>query len=187
MLRCYDSWPFYLFPRPIQKEKGKRMCKNPGPSKIPLCGGGPGFGYPHRGFALLEFHWLIEIPNIKSQISNKFQWPKFKNPNNVLSWKVLVIEYWNLRFICNLVLGICTFRHKNPRQSHLSLTPAMRDRLGPSKIPLRVREPGFQWKNKFQVIMQVHDSVNLNSYNIPCERFNIWDRVTKTLKRRSNW
>ncbi len=24
------------------------------------------------------------------------------------------IEYWNLRFICNLVLGICDFRHKTP-------------------------------------------------------------------------
>jgi len=39
-----------------------------------------------------------------------------------MSWKVLVIEYWNLRFVCNLVLGICIFRHKNLRQSHLSLT-----------------------------------------------------------------
>jgi len=47
--------------------------KNPGPSKIPLRGGGPGFGYPQRGVALLEFHWLIEIPNIKSQITKKFQ------------------------------------------------------------------------------------------------------------------
>ena len=43
------------------------------------------------------------------------------------------VEYWNLRparsglamaggFICNLVLGIYDFRHKNSRQSHLSLT-----------------------------------------------------------------
>ena len=37
------------------------------------------------------------------------------------------VEYWNLRFICNLVLGICDFRHKTPRQSHLSLTSAMRE------------------------------------------------------------
>jgi hypothetical protein len=36
--------------------------------------------------------------------------------------KVLVIEYWNLKFICNLVLRICDFRHKTQRQSHLSLT-----------------------------------------------------------------
>ncbi|MDP2645110.1 MAG: hypothetical protein Q8P24_09230, partial [Desulfobacterales bacterium] len=35
---------------------------------------------------------------------------------------VWVIEYWNLRFVCNLVLGICNFRPKTPRQSHLSLT-----------------------------------------------------------------
>ena len=32
----------------------------------------------------------------------------------------LVIEYWNLKFICNLVLGICDFRHKTPRQSQIS-------------------------------------------------------------------
>jgi len=55
--------------------------------------------------------------------------------------RVLNIGYWNLRparsclamaggFICNLlarrlsggVLGICDFRHKAPRQSHLYLT-----------------------------------------------------------------
>jgi hypothetical protein len=29
------------------------------------------------------------------------------------------------------VLGICDFRHKTPRQSQISLTPAMRDRHGP--------------------------------------------------------
>ena len=94
---------------------------------------GPGFDYPQRGFALLAVHWLIEITNIKLQITNNFQWPKFENPNNVSPWKVLVIEYWNLRparsclamaggFIWDLVLGICDFKHKTPRQSHLSLT-----------------------------------------------------------------
>ena len=83
---------------------------------------GPGFGLPQRGFALLAVHWFIEIPNIKLQITNNFQWPKFENPNNVSPWKVLVIEYCNLRFIWDLVLIICDFRHKTPRQSHLSLT-----------------------------------------------------------------
>ena len=34
---------------------------------------------------------------------------EFENTNNVLEGNVLVIEYWNLRFICNLVLGICDF------------------------------------------------------------------------------
>ena len=38
------------------------------------------------------------------------------------------IEIWNL------VLGICDYIHKIPRQSHLSLTWP--------------RGPGFQWKNK---------------------------------------
>ena len=50
--------------------------------------------------------------------------------------------------ICNL-FGICDFRHKTPRQSHLSLTPAMRDRHGPSKIPLRGEGPGFSGQNKY--------------------------------------
>jgi len=47
--------------------------KYPDPSKIPLFGGGPDFGYPQREFALLEVHGFIEIPNIKLQISNNFQ------------------------------------------------------------------------------------------------------------------
>ncbi len=37
----------------------------------------------------------------------------------------------SLELVCFLVLGICDFRHKTPRQSQISLTPAMRDRLGP--------------------------------------------------------
>ena len=52
-----------------------------------------------------------------------FPLSSFLFPISVL--KVLVIEYWNLRFICNLVLGICDFRYKTQRQSHLSLTSAM--------------------------------------------------------------
>ena len=40
----------------------------------------------------------------------------------VSSWNVLVIEYSNLGFICNLVLGICVFRHKTTTQSHIFLT-----------------------------------------------------------------
>jgi len=44
--------------------------KDPGPLKIPPRGGGPGFGYPQRGFAILE---VSKIANIKLQISNKLQ------------------------------------------------------------------------------------------------------------------
>jgi len=40
---------------------------------------------------------------------------------------VLVIGYWNLGFIYNLVLGICIFRRKTPRQSYIALAPAERD------------------------------------------------------------
>jgi hypothetical protein len=36
-----------------------------------------------------------------------------------------------LRFICNLVLGICDFRYKTPRQRHLSL--------------IWLKEPGLSW------------------------------------------
>jgi len=38
--------------------------------------------------------------------------PKIQNPTRLSSSqakRVLVIEYWNLRFICNLVLGIWDF------------------------------------------------------------------------------
>jgi hypothetical protein len=36
--------------------------------------------------------------------------------------KPTVCRYWILEFICNLVLGICDFRHKTPRQSPRPLT-----------------------------------------------------------------
>ncbi len=49
---------------------------------------------------------------------------------------VLIIDYWNLRFVCNLVLGICTFRHKNLRQSHLSL-------IGPKGQGFRYQINGY--------------------------------------------
>jgi len=63
---------------------------------------------------------------------------EIRKSKQCLAWQVLVtcreplgrtIEYWNLKFICNLVLGFCDFRHKTPRQSHISLT--------------RPRGPGF--------------------------------------------
>ena len=40
------------------------------------------------------------------------------------------VVIWNLpaRRLFGGVLGICDFRHKTPRQSQISLTPAMRDR-----------------------------------------------------------
>jgi hypothetical protein len=46
------------------------------------------------------------------------------------------------------VLGIYDFRYKTPRQSQISLTPARRDRLGPSKIPPGGGGPGFSGLNK---------------------------------------
>jgi hypothetical protein len=46
----------------------------------------------------------------------------------------LLFGAWNLEFIYYLVLGICDFKHKTPRQSHLSLTWP--------------RGPGFSGQNK---------------------------------------
>jgi hypothetical protein len=43
------------------------------------------------------------LAEYKSQITNIKQITMTKIPN---SKPVLVIEYWNLRFVCNLVLGI---------------------------------------------------------------------------------
>jgi len=47
------------------------------------------------------------------QISNpKYQTNLNDRNSNIQtrsSWKVLVIEYLNLKFVCNLVLGICIF------------------------------------------------------------------------------
>jgi hypothetical protein len=50
---------------------------------------------------MLVFHILIEITNIK------FQRPKFENADNFSSKNVLIIEHLNLRFVCNLIFGIC--------------------------------------------------------------------------------
>ena len=56
----------------------------------------------------------------------------------------MVIEYWNLRFICILALGICDFRHDTPRQSHLFLTWP--------------KGPGFSGQNKPIRVLIVEDS-----------------------------
>jgi hypothetical protein len=56
----------------------------------------------------------MEIPNNKSQITNKSQSPKLKITNLCIfpekkNFKLVwVIKYWNLEFICHLVLGIST-------------------------------------------------------------------------------
>jgi hypothetical protein len=52
---------------------------------------------------------------------------------------------WNLRFIWNLVLGICDFRHKTLRQSHLSLTWP--------------KGPGFSGQNKHEILAKVSPSL----------------------------
>jgi hypothetical protein len=48
---------------------------------------------------------------------NKIQKSKSRR-RRALPLKVLDIGYWNLSFVCDLVLGICIFRHKAPRKSH---------------------------------------------------------------------
>ena len=67
---------------------------------------------------------INNLIKVKLQLSNsKYQTnSNGQNSNNVSCKKVLVIEHWNLRFFCNLVLVICIFNHKNPKQSWATLT-----------------------------------------------------------------
>ena len=82
-----------------------------------------------RFWCLKFFSIYFEIPKDKSQITNKFQWPKFKTTasrlfvidcpiisvHSLLRWcqpnggNVWIIGYCNLRFICYLVLEIWNF------------------------------------------------------------------------------
>jgi hypothetical protein len=62
MITKFARLEFELYSNPIS---GSMEVKNPGPNQALV--------YPQRGFALLKVHSLIEIPNIKYQISNKFQ------------------------------------------------------------------------------------------------------------------
>jgi hypothetical protein len=80
--------------------------KNPGPEEQALV---------IAGGSLL--YWKF-IDTLKSQISNS----KYQTiSHTVRFWSRAAqalaprVEYWNLRFICNLVLGICDFKHKTPR------------------------------------------------------------------------
>ncbi len=56
-----------------------------------------------------------------------------KTNNKQKNKKIVLALVWNLlvRRLFGGVLGICDFRHKTLKQSQISLTPAMRDRLGP--------------------------------------------------------
>ena len=51
-------------------------------------------------FGVLAYQ-KFQITNIKQITMAKFEIPKL--------FFVLVIEYWNLRFVCNLVLGVWDF------------------------------------------------------------------------------
>ena len=48
---------------------------------------------------------------------------------------------WNLRFIWNLVLGTCDFRHRIPRQSRKTLTWLYEAYALPSSPSCRLYEP----------------------------------------------
>jgi len=71
-----------------------------GRCSILLSGWHKGEGLQQVAKSVLE-HWRNR--NSKSQISNNKQITMTKIQNSKL---VLVIEYWNLRFVCNLVLGV---------------------------------------------------------------------------------
>jgi len=83
--------------------------------------------YPRKGIDLLEVQKL-QISNHKYQTISNDRNSKFQTmfrPERFWSRAAQAlaprVEYWNLRFICNLVLGICDFRHKTPSQSHIYL------------------------------------------------------------------
>jgi hypothetical protein len=57
---------------------------------------------------------MTEIQNPKQK---KQSLTRRKRLRCALNWFV----FWNLRFICNLVLGICDLRHQIPRQSRRTL------------------------------------------------------------------
>jgi hypothetical protein len=63
---------------------------------------------------------------------------KQKNKKNGFG-PCLEFEIWNLRFICNLVLGICDLRHQTPRQSRRTLAwPKGPGFLGQNKGGIRI-------------------------------------------------
>jgi len=59
---------------------------------------------------------IMKIPSTKKQISNNYQWPKFKIQNRLKNARypisdcnVLVIEICNFDIICNLSIEIWDF------------------------------------------------------------------------------
>ncbi len=81
---------------------------------------------PQGGFALSEIH--------KLQISNHKYQTIFNDRNSKFQTIFRPEGFWSLNIeICNL-FGICDFRHKTPRQSHISLTPAMRGSAHPEYV-----------------------------------------------------
>ena len=78
--------------------------------------GGPGFGYPQRGFALLEVPWMIEITNNK-------QWPMTEIRNSKRSLVSEGFGYWNIGIwdlfeIWCLIFVILYTKHQR-RANHL--------------------------------------------------------------------
>ena len=64
----------------------------------------------HGDEAEVDRNYKSQNPNNKQITMTEIQNPKPSHHLKKENFKyVLVIEYWNLRFICNLVLGICDF------------------------------------------------------------------------------
>jgi len=74
---------------------------------------------PKRNFSFYEYSFIAEerltestksqIPNNKQITMTKIPNPKLVSSGSTALRTVSVIEYWNLGFICNLVLGIWDF------------------------------------------------------------------------------
>ena len=90
-----------------------------------LAGRGVVSMYPGPG--VLEY-WSSGVPEEqKIQITN----PKYQtNNNNQNSKPVLVIKYWNLRFVCYLVLGFWDFIDSNTPILHHSFNNSLKYEAG---------------------------------------------------------
>ncbi|OEU69039.1 MAG: hypothetical protein BA867_10340 [Desulfobacterales bacterium S5133MH16] len=73
----------------------------------------------------------FQITNPKKQINNNDRNSKSQTKKTIALNRFGIC---NLRFICNLVLGICDLRHQTPRQSWKTLAWP--------------KGPGFSWQNK---------------------------------------
>jgi hypothetical protein len=98
------------------------------PAKSAVGGREPG---SRNNLIILTSNWIPDLARFSGlvlndgfdesifQVEERFSLPKLTDEIRN-SKRVLVIEYWNLRFVCNLVLVICDFPHALGLMLHAS-------------------------------------------------------------------